>query len=189
MQPLDPAPDQRARRRHGHARYVARHRQQAAVGDGRERFVERAGDHECGLVTDGTVDSVCSRSPGEGWARRVTSRAEHELAPRTPTPPATSGEGSAEPVSRRAIPSQRYDSACFTRSGENGTRRMRTPVASKIALAIAAATGRIDGSPAPDRRDLRMVDQHDVDRLRRLGDVEDRIGHPVDAGHVLGCRT
>ena len=26
---------------------------------------------------------------------------------------------------------------------------MRTPVASKIALAIAAATGRIDGSPAP----------------------------------------
>jgi len=33
-------------------------------------------------------------------------------------------------------------------SSENGTRR-RTPVASKIALAIAAATGRIDGSPAP----------------------------------------
>jgi len=27
---------------------------------------------------------------------------------------------------------------------------MRTPVASKMALAIAAATGRIDGSPAPD---------------------------------------
>jgi hypothetical protein len=26
---------------------------------------------------------------------------------------------------------------------------MRTPVASKIALAIAAATGRIDGSPEP----------------------------------------
>jgi len=40
------------------------------------------------------------------------------------------------------------DSAAFTRSGENGTRRMRTPVASKIALAIAAVTGRIDGSPA-----------------------------------------
>ena len=42
-----------------------------------------------------------------------------------------------------------YDNAAFTRSGENGTRRMRTPVASKIALAIAAATGRIEGSPAP----------------------------------------
>src|SRR4029453_9200800 len=42
-----------------------------------------------------------------------------------------------------------YDRAAFTRSGENGTRRMRTPVASKIALAIAAASGRIDGSPAP----------------------------------------
>src|SRR5262245_59558811 len=33
---------------------------------------------------------------------------------------------------------------------------------------------------------LRMVDQHDVDRFRRFGDVEDRIGHPVHAGHVLG---
>ena len=41
---------------------------------------------------------------------------------------------------------EHYDSACFTRSGENGTRRMRTPVASKIALAIAAATGRIEGN-------------------------------------------
>ena len=34
-----------------------------------------------------------------------------------------------------------YDSACFTRSGENGTRLIRMPVASKIALAMAAATG------------------------------------------------
>src|SRR5262249_9164429 len=47
-------------------------------------------------------------------------------------------------------PRHPYDSDCFTRSGENGTRRMRTPVASKIALAIAAATGRMLGSPAPD---------------------------------------
>src|SRR6266566_6433680 len=30
-----------------------------------------------------------------------------------------------------------------------------------------------------------MIDQHDIDRLRRLSNVEDRIGHPVDAGHVL----
>ena len=43
-----------------------------------------------------------------------------------------------------------YENAAFTRSGENGTRRIRTPVASKMALAIAAATGRIEGSPAPD---------------------------------------
>src|SRR4029078_853200 len=42
-----------------------------------------------------------------------------------------------------------YDSAPFTRSGENGTLRRRTPVAPKTASAIAAATGRIDGSPAP----------------------------------------
>lgn len=41
-----------------------------------------------------------------------------------------------------------YENAAFTRSGEKGTRRIRTPVASKMALAIVAATGRIDGSPA-----------------------------------------
>src|SRR5215831_10194911 len=39
--------------------------------------------------------------------------------------------------------------ADLTRSGENGTRRIRTPVASNMAFAMAAATGRIDGSPAP----------------------------------------
>ena len=38
---------------------------------------------------------------------------------------------------------------------------MRTPVASKIALPIAAAIGRIDGSPAPVDGDLRVVEQHD----------------------------
>src|SRR6185437_10013646 len=35
------------------------------------------------------------------------------------------------------------------------------------------------------RRDLRMVDQREVDLLRCFGDVEDRIGLPVDAGDVL----
>ncbi len=45
MQALDAAADQRARRRHRHARGFARHRQHAAVGDRRERFIERAGDH------------------------------------------------------------------------------------------------------------------------------------------------
>src|SRR5262249_43047185 len=34
-------------------------------------------------------------------------------------------------------------------------------------------------------RQLGMVDQHHLDRLWRLGDVEDRVGHPVHAGHVL----
>src|SRR5262249_30122885 len=48
------------------------------------------------------------------------------------------------------------------------------------------------GRHRPDRRlagtggwQLGMVDQHHLNRLRRLGDVEDRVGHPVDAGHVL----
>ncbi len=47
-QPLDAAPDQRPRRRHGDAGALARHRQHAAVLDGRERVVERAGDAACG---------------------------------------------------------------------------------------------------------------------------------------------
>jgi hypothetical protein len=40
-------------------------------------------------------------------------------------------------------------SARFTRSGVKGTSRIRTPVASKIALPIAAATMVIAVSPAP----------------------------------------
>src|SRR5205085_8346460 len=66
-----------------------------------------------------------------------------ELETPPPYPPPHAGR------EERAARCKTYDSADLTRSGENGTRRMRTPVASKIALAIAAATGRIDGSPAP----------------------------------------
>src|SRR6185436_4642923 len=39
--------------------------------------------------------------------------------------------------------------------------------------------------PGARRLDLRMVDQHEVDLLRRFGDVEDRIGLPVDASDVV----
>ena len=124
MQAPDAAPDQRARRRHGHARHVARHRQHAAVGDGRQGFVEGAGDHGSS-VAQTERRARCTRSP----RLRACKRGEVRAC------------GSATASS--------YDSACFTRSGENGTRRRRTPVASKMALAIAAATGRIDGSPAP----------------------------------------
>src|SRR5947207_9363039 len=48
-----------------------------------------------------------------------------------PYPLPANGEG------RRGQCIEAYDSADFTRSGENGTRRMRTLVASKIAVAIA----------------------------------------------------
>src|ERR1700688_3660424 len=40
-------------------------------------------------------------------------------------------------------------SAAFTRTGVSGAWRTRMPVASKIALAIAAAVARLEGSPAP----------------------------------------
>src|SRR5258706_13945614 len=36
-----------------------------------------------------------------------------------------------------------------TRAGVNGASRMRAPTASKIALAIAAAIGALEGSPPP----------------------------------------
>src|SRR5438309_1936484 len=42
-----------------------------------------------------------------------------------------------------------YLRAVLTRSGVNGTWRSRTPVASKIALHNAAATGMVANSPAP----------------------------------------
>ena len=48
---------------------------------------------------------------------------------------------------RSPLPS--YPNSSNTRSGRNGSLLIRTPVASKIAFAIAAGTGRCDGSPAP----------------------------------------
>src|SRR5271170_3907238 len=39
--------------------------------------------------------------------------------------------------------------AALTRSGRNGVRRKRTPVASNTALPTAAAVGQVAGSPAP----------------------------------------
>ena len=43
----------------------------------------------------------------------------------------------------------RAASAALTRSGVNGTWRIRAPVASKMALPSAAATRVIESSPAP----------------------------------------
>jgi len=40
-------------------------------------------------------------------------------------------------------------SAALTRAGVSGAWRTRAPVASKMALAIAPAVGRLEGSPAP----------------------------------------
>src|ERR1700724_597812 len=117
MQALDAAADERARRRHGDAGLLARNRQHAAVGDGRQRFLEAAGDH-------------CSER--DDFARVAIPL----LSPRH-LPAYVLSQNLAQ------------DSDCFTLSGENGTRRMRTPVASKMAFAMAAATGRIEGSPAP----------------------------------------
>jgi hypothetical protein len=117
VQALDGAADERARRRHGDARLLARHRQHAAVGDGRQRFIEAAGDH-------------CS---------------ERDDFSRVAIPVYLLAIFPAYVLSQNLA----QDSDCFTLSGENGTRRMRTPVASKMAFAMAAATGRIDGSPAP----------------------------------------
>jgi quinol monooxygenase YgiN len=57
-------------------------------------------------------------------------------------------------------------------------------VASKTALASAAATARDRALTGAARRQFGAVNQHDVDRFRRLGDVEDRVGEPVGAGDL-----
>src|SRR5437867_2747461 len=41
----------------------------------------------------------------------------------------------------------------------------------------------------PRGRDLRMVDQHDLDSLGRVADLQDRIAHPVDTGHLLAIEA
>ena len=48
-----------------------------------------------------------------------------------------------------ALPALRHATPCRMRSGVNGGSRSRTPVASKIALAIAAALGTDADSPTP----------------------------------------
>ena len=88
MQSLDAAPDQRARRRHGDARRFTRHRQHAAVGDGRERFLERAGDHGHETYHRPTANSACSLSPRAGrglGVRRPSARLRIAATP--PHPP------------------------------------------------------------------------------------------------------
>src|SRR5262249_6835732 len=75
-----------------------------------------------------------------------------------------------------------YASAGFSLSGVSGAWRRRTPVASKTALARAAATGRIELSPAPAGGRSGRFRKYEAARLGRLGDVEDRVGRPVGAG-------
>ena len=74
-----------------------------------------------------------------------------------------------------------YASTGSSRSEVSGARRRRTPDASK-----GVGEGRGDRSDralaGAGRRQIGAVDQHDVDRLGRLGDVEDRVGEPVGAG-------
>ena len=75
-------------------------------------------------------------------------------------------------------------SAARTRSGVNGTVRRRTPVASKMALPTAAATGQIAGSPAPEGVFLRAVDQRGLDG-RDLGEGQDAVARPVETRHLV----
>jgi hypothetical protein len=72
-----------------------------------------------------------------------------------------------------------YDRAASTRSGENGARHTRTPVRSKIVLAIADQQRSHRGLIGAGRRNVGPVDQDHVDCFRRLRNVEDRISQPV----------
>src|SRR5262249_16689050 len=78
-----------------------------------------------------------------------------------------SGRGLLDPVGRERHGADAHAGGVEDRVGDR--RRHRTD------RGLAGAGG----------RQLGMVDRHHLDRFRSLGDVEDRIGHPVDAGHVL----
>ena len=69
--------------------------------------------------------------------------------------------------------------ALSTRCGVNGTWRKRAPVASKMALAIAAVTGTIEGSPPPSGCISGRFDQHDLD-VRNLLEADDRVAVPIE---------
>src|SRR5215831_15463797 len=71
-------------------------------------------------------------------------------------------------------------SAAFTRSGVIGYWRSLTPVASKNALAIAAAVAPMTSSPAPVEGSSSRCTTTAV--LRMLGEAQHRIRHPIEAG-------
>ena len=75
-------------------------------------------------------------------------------------------------------------SAAFTRSGVIGYWRSRTPVASKNALATAAAVAPITSSPAPVEGSSRRCTTTGV-TSRMLGEAQHRIRHPVEAGDAV----
>ena len=112
VQPPDAAPDQRPRRRHGHARDVARHRQHAAVGDGGEGFVEGANDHVWSHITDRATSSVglplpaCGERVGVRGTLRGVQCAEsppHPAPKEAPTSPRKRGEVGARGAVTGAI--------------------------------------------------------------------------------------
>ena len=72
-------------------------------------------------------------------------------------------------------------SAARTTSGVNGGCRKRTPVASKIALAIAAVPGTDDDSPAPERRLAGPRHRQHLDH-RHLAEAQDRVAAPLAVG-------
>ena len=95
-----------------------------------------AGDRGAGIYTRAATSIVrnfCAPTRQNVMAAGMTYKQEPGIA--------------AGPFAFRIAPP--YDSACFTAAGENGTRLIRTPVASKIALAIAAIVGFSIVSPAP----------------------------------------
>ena len=75
--------------------------------------------------------------------------------------------------------------AAFTRSGVKGTSRSRAPVASKIALPMAAATMVIEVSPAPVASTIGPVEQHDFDLGNFEAQEQSVIAVPIDRGDLL----
>ena len=89
------------------------------------------------------------------------------------------GERRTRPGASLTSPHRRYVSAAAlstarTRAGVIGTWRIRTPVASKNAFAIAAGVGTAGGSPAPPGTLVGPLD-HDRRHRRVILEAQDRV--------------
>ena len=111
--------------------------------------------------------------------------------------PSTIGASASSSVRTIAVMTAGYSLSPFTGRG-NSLRQRRLHVIRRERRAADAHAGGVEHGvgdrsrhrPArrlagARRRDLRMIDQHDVDLLRRLIEFEDRISPPIDAGDVL----
>ena len=126
---------------------------------------------------------------GRSWRRSRPSRRSRRRRPGSPTSGRNAGGRRAAVAGRTPLCQA---SAAFTRAGVIGICRTRAPVASKIALAIAAPIVMIAGSPPPcagrsGESRITRLDLRQPREARQLVGVEVPVEHlAVLEPHLLG---